>query len=141
MPNAGPPPSPPLARHLPLFVLLAACLGLGVSRTAGLAWPHDADLYRNMAQAQTMVDGDWFADPFYRGEKAWYNPLTPAVIAVLHRITGIAIPRLYAQAGAVFNLAVPAAFYVLAHATSGGSRPSSPPCMSSSSATRARRAG
>lgn len=108
-----------LLRHLPLLVLLAACLGLGVTHTAGLTWPHDADLYRNMAQAQTMADGDWFADPNYRGEKAWYNPLTPALIAVLHRITGIAIPRLYAQAGAVLNLAVPAAFYVLAHAFFG----------------------
>ena len=108
-----------LLRHLPLLVLLGACLGLGTSQTAGLTWPHDADLYRNMAQAQVMADGDWFADPYYRDEKAWYNPLTPATIALLNRATGIAIPRLYAQAGTLLNLAVPAAFYLLAHAFFG----------------------
>jgi len=108
-----------LAPHLPVLFLLAACLGLGVSRTADLSWPHDADLYRNMAQAQVMADGDFFADPFYAGEKAWYNPLTPAVVALLHRVTGLEMPVLYARAGAYLNLAVPLAFYVLAQAFLG----------------------
>lgn len=108
-----------LARHAALLVLLLACLGLGVSRTAGLTWPHDADLYRNMAQAQTITDGDLFGDPYYRGEKAWYNPLTPALVALLHRLTGLEVPRLYAQAGAYLNLVVPIGFYVLANAFFG----------------------
>ena len=106
-------------RHAPLLVLLLVCLGLGAWTTAGLTWPHDVDLYRNMAQAQTIADGAPFADPYYRGEKAWYNPLTPALVAGLSRLTGLDVPRLYAQSGAYLNLLVPLSFYALAHALFG----------------------
>ena len=105
--------------HAPLLIVLLACLWLGARTTAGLTWPHDVDLYRNIAQAQTIVDGAPFADPYYRGEKAWYNPLTPALVAGLSRLTGLDVPRLYAQSGAYLNLLVPLSLYALAHALFG----------------------
>ena len=78
--------------------------------TSALEWPNDPDLFRDVATAQTMLNGDLFGDPFYADETLWYNPLVPTVVAATSWGTGIGVPRLYARAGVVFNLLAPIAF-------------------------------
>jgi hypothetical protein len=92
---------------------------LGWRTVRDLNWPHDADLYRNMAQAQTMADGDWLADQYYKGETVWYNPLAPAIIAIIAKATAISIPILYTRAGVFLNLLGPIAFYFLVNGLLG----------------------
>ncbi len=101
------------ATTLILVVLLVPALYLGWVTTRDLSWPPDVDLDRDIAQARTMADGELLADPFYRGETVWYNPLVPALIAGLSRLTGVAVNVLYTRAGAFLNLAAPLAFFVL----------------------------
>jgi hypothetical protein len=102
-----------LLRTLPLVLMCALALRAGVRTTQGLIWPPDPDLHRNMSQAQTMVDGDLWADPYYLDESVWYNPLSPFVVAVLAWTTGLPVPMLYAQAGTYLNLLGPLAFYAM----------------------------
>ena len=46
-----------------------------MATVGGLTWPYDGDHFRDIAQAQTALDGHPLADPFYLGEWVWYNPL------------------------------------------------------------------
>jgi hypothetical protein len=102
-----------------LVACLAAAILIAIAArhaqrvTAPLESPYDADLFRDMASAQAVVQGEDVADPFYRGETFWYNPLVPALVAATSRATGIAIRRLYSAYGWVFNLVVPVAFFAL----------------------------
>ena len=66
-----------------LVLLCAPAFGAGRAASRGLSWPPDVDLYRDIAQAQTMADGALLADPFYRGEAVWYNPLVPGLVATM----------------------------------------------------------
>lgn len=102
-----------LHRHLPLMLMCALPLYLGARATSGLRWPHDADLSRNIAIAQTMAEGDLWGDAYYLGERLWYNPLLPAIVAVLSRITDVPVPILYLASGPYLTLLAPIAFYVL----------------------------
>jgi hypothetical protein len=81
--------------------------------TRSLRWPYDDDLFRDIASAQTMLEGDWLADPYYAHESLWYNPLVPAIVAVTSRATHIPLHRLYAADGWAFNLVVPIALVCL----------------------------
>jgi len=102
-----------------LVLLCAPALGAGRAATRGLSWPPDVDLYRDIAQAQTMADGALLADPFYRGETVWYSPLVPGLVAVLAGLTGQPVHVLYAEAGAYLNLLAPVAFFLLIDACFG----------------------
>jgi len=84
----------------------------GWPATCDLAWPPDFDLYRDVPIAQTMLDGGGLADPAYPGERLWYNPLVPAIIAGLSRLAGQPVPAVYARAGAYLNLLAPLCFYL-----------------------------
>jgi hypothetical protein len=99
------------------WTAVVACCGLalahGVKASSDLLWPWDWDLYRNVGQAQAMVDGHWFADPIYAGAYAWCNPLGPALVACLSRLAGCEIPLLYARAGAYLNILGPLLFVFL----------------------------
>jgi hypothetical protein len=97
----------------PLVLLCAPALYQGVRTTRGLSWPPDVDLYRDIAQAQTMADGQLLADPFYRDETIWYNPLVPLLVAGASRFTGLPVHTAYTQAGAYFNILAPVAFFFL----------------------------
>jgi hypothetical protein len=95
VPGAGTPLSSPDGRAtrwwlrlvLPLL-LCGPAFVVGLDATRGLAWPPDTDLYRDIAQAQTMADGALLADPFYRDETLWYNPLVPGLVAALAGLSG-----------------------------------------------------
>lgn len=104
-------------RWLPLLVVAAVCglaLSEGLATTRGLRWPFDEDLFRDIAQARTMADGAWLADPFYRGESLWYNPLGPATIAVGSKALGLPTNEASLRLGPWLGLLGPLAFTVLA---------------------------
>jgi hypothetical protein len=103
----------------PLLLLLAPALYQGIRTTESLSWPPDVDLYRDIAQAQTMADGHLLADPFYRGETIWYNPLVPFLVAQASRLTGLPVHTAYTRAGAYLNLLAPIAFFLLVGALFG----------------------
>lgn len=99
-----------------LFDLLAiaACivaLTIALQQVRGLDWPYDGDHYRDVAQAQTARDGHPLADPHYRGEWIWYNPLTPWIVAAGSAIAKVSISRFHVQAGPWLNLIAPLGFY------------------------------
>ena len=101
---------------------LATAFLLGWRATSGVVWPENVDLYRDMASARTMQSGLWLADPYYRGERIWYNPLVPAIGAVLGATTGVSLPHVFTQGGAVLGLIGPLGFFVLARRLFGGRR-------------------
>jgi hypothetical protein len=76
---------------------------LGVRTTRDVRWPADPDLYRDIAQAQTIADGSLLDDPYYRRETIWHNPLAPLVVAGLSRLLGVPVPTTYVRAGAYLN--------------------------------------
>lgn len=102
-----------------LLLLCGPAFVLGRGATRGLSWPPDIDLYRDIAQGQTMADGALLADPFYRGETLWYNPLVPGLVAGLAGLTGQPVQVVYVQAGAYLNLLGPIAFFLLIEAWFG----------------------
>lgn len=105
--------------RLLVLAVAALTLGQGLRTTAGLSWPPDEDLDRDVAQARTMADGAWLADPFYRGESVWYNPLGPAILAAFSRITAIPTHEASVRLGPWLGLAAPLGFAVLATALIG----------------------
>jgi hypothetical protein len=106
---------------LAVLAICAVALGHGLRTTRGLSWPFDEDLYRDIAQARTMADGGWLADPFYRGESLWYNPLGPALIAVTARLADISANDASVRLGPWLGLAAPLGFAALAAAVIGRS--------------------
>ena len=80
----------------------------------GVTMPYDTDHFREVAYAQSIADGRLFADPFYRGQTMWYNPLFAATIALVSRITALDVPLALVQAGPILSTAVQAAFFVAA---------------------------
>lgn len=94
------------------MLLCAPPLFLGVRTTGQLDWPEDADLYRDIAQAQSFAQGR-FDDPFYKDEGLWYNPLVPLVVAGTARASGWPVQVLYTRLGAYLNLLAPLAFGLL----------------------------
>ena len=75
-------------RSLPYILaglLVAIAWAVARPAVAGLSWPVEVDLFRDMAAAQTILNGQWGADLGYIGEPAWYNPLLPTFMAGLQR--------------------------------------------------------
>jgi hypothetical protein len=100
-------------------LLLAPAVFLGWRTTRELTWPPDVDLDRDIGQARTVAEGALLADPFYRGESVWYNPLVPAVVAGLSRTVGAAVNVVYARAGAFLNVLGPLAFFLFVERSFG----------------------
>ena len=82
--------------------------------TRDLEWPADPDLYRDIAQAQTIADGSLLSDPFYRGE-AVRNSQIPGVglgLSLVKRIVeahhGAIEVKSSTGSGAAFILYLPA---------------------------------
>lgn len=99
--------------HLAAATLCAVVLIQGARTTGDLEWPPDPDHYRDLAQAQTIQDGSWLQDPFYRGESTWYNPLLPTAVAAISSLTGYPIHVVGTRAGAYLNIIAPLALYLL----------------------------
>ena len=122
-PGPGQAAPPASARPPRLWLaLLALCLPawwLGVRATGRLDWPEDADLYRDIAQAETFARGRLLADPFYAGEGLWYNPLVPLLVAGGARASGQPVHVLYTRLGPFLNLLAPLAFGLLLARLSG----------------------
>jgi len=100
-------------------VLCAIALSVALGTVDGLTWPYDGDHFRDIAQAQTTLDGHPLADPFYRGEWIWYNPLVPWVVAIASYLTGAPPSLVHVQGGPWLNLIAPLAFYVLCSRVAG----------------------
>lgn len=103
-------------KYLPEVLLAAAiffAFAHAVSTTHDLEYGFNPDLYRDTGAAQSILNGDFPSDPIYLGERAWYNPLVPTLIAALSRLTQIPPHILYVRAGAYLNLLAPLGFYVL----------------------------
>jgi hypothetical protein len=101
-----------------LFDLLAAlacavALSVSLATVEGLTSPYDGDHYRDVAQAQTALDGHPLGDPHYPGEWVWYNPLVPWIVAAGSAITGLPPAAFHVQAGPYVNLLAPTGFYLL----------------------------
>jgi len=98
---------------LGLAIALLA-LGVGVHMTGGLHWPYDPDHFRDLAFAQTALDGHPLSDPYYTGEWLWYNPLLPWILAAGSAFSRIPLFKFHVVAGPWLNFAGPIAFYLLA---------------------------
>ena len=99
------------------LVALALVLAVSLSawhRVRDLEWPPESDLYRDLGAAQSIVDGFAGTDPAFLGERAWYNPLVPAIVALESQMSGVPLHRAYTTFGAHLNALSPLAFYVLA---------------------------
>lgn len=93
--------------------LIVAAAVAALNTTHDLKWPFDFDHWRDIAQAQTVRDGHPLADPYFRGEWAWYNPLVAWVVATGALLSGASPAMVHVQAGPYLNLLGPIAFYVL----------------------------
>ncbi|PCJ66243.1 MAG: hypothetical protein COA73_01355 [Candidatus Hydrogenedentota bacterium] len=101
---------------LPVFfalLLLSAVFYQGSMTVDGLTWPYDPDAFRDIAQAQIILNGDYPADYAYKGETLWYNPLTAFLIAGYSMVTGLPAYAADVALGPLINLAVPILFFVL----------------------------
>ena len=86
---------------------------MALATVGGLDWPYDGDHFRDIAQAQTALQGHPLADPFYAGEWVWYNPLVPWLVALGAWLSGVPAPLVHVQSGPWLNLLGPVAFYLL----------------------------
>jgi hypothetical protein len=95
---------------------LVLCLAVWVTafkHTRYLTWPCENDLYRDLGAAQSILDGQGGIDPAYLGERRWYNPLVPALVAFASRVAHTPLHEAYARFGTELNLLAPIAFYAL----------------------------
>lgn len=113
------PPFQPSSRRETLGLRLALLLMCAIAfvpclrATGDLDWPYDIDIFRDIAHAQTIVDGSFRDDPLFLGETLWYNPLVPALVAGVADITDIPVHRVYTRLGTYVNLLAPIALYLL----------------------------
>lgn len=95
-------------------ILLAVAFCLAWLASHDLRMPYDIDLFRDSAFAQSILQGRFPADAYYANEQNWYNPLGPAIVAVVARIFNAAPITIYSHYGAIVGLTVPLAIFGLA---------------------------
>ena len=98
------------------IIFLAICLSLlyvGIKTTNDLKWPYSLDHFRDIAQTQVILDGDYGKDPYYLNEYVWYNPGLHFVMSVVFQFLNIPLPELTAKLGAYLNILAPLAFYIM----------------------------
>lgn len=108
--------TPPRLPHAVAAALVIVAFLHARSLTRDLVRPAFDVQYRELAAAQTTLDGHPSADPAYRGESRWYNPMSGWILATFSRLTGAPLPVLTARIGPFINLLAPLAFYLLAAA-------------------------
>jgi hypothetical protein len=104
--------------HITAAILALVCFGFAFvpvrNAVIGVTAPFDIDQFRDIAAAQSMADGNFLEDPFYKGESLWYNPLLAAATASVSKLTSLSVPRVYVQQGPFISAIVAAAFYLMA---------------------------
>jgi hypothetical protein len=95
-------------------LMILAALIVSIRALHGLEWPYDPDHFRDLAFAQTARDGHPLADPSYRGEWIWYNPLLTWLVAALSVFIDTPLATVHVQSGPFLNLLGPIGFYGLA---------------------------
>jgi hypothetical protein len=98
------------------FVIVIICLSLlyiGYNTVKDLTWPSDLDQYRDIAQAQTILDGGYGNDPYYLNEYTWYNPGLHSLFAAISFFFNTPIPQVIARFGSFFIIFAPLAFYYM----------------------------
>lgn len=95
------------------IAIALSALRVAIHMTGGLQWPYDPDHFRDIAFAQTALDGHPLSDPYYMGEWLWYNPLLPWILAAGSTLTRIPLFQFHVVAGPWLNFAGPIAFYLL----------------------------
>lgn len=110
---------PAIAANLLVAAMFAAAVIPGVLATRTLLWPYDLDHFRDIASAYTMQDGGGLEDPLYAGERAWYNPLVPALVALIAGVLHAPVPETLARAGAWINALPPIVFLLCARRVIG----------------------
>lgn len=94
-------------------VLLVVPFLFGLAAVGAAKWPYDPDAYRDIAQAQVILDGEYPADYLLKGETTWYNPLTAFLVAAGSRLTGLPPNVMDVRLGPYLNLLVPICFFAL----------------------------
>ena len=95
-----------------VFCIIAVVFACRATRA--VEWPCDqTDMYRDIAIAQTALDGDFQADYAYAGEKNWYNPLAGLIVAGVSWLTRASTPVVDTRVGPFANLLVPISLYLL----------------------------
>lgn len=98
-------------------LIVAGMLGFSLVRAVGatiqVEWPPEWDILRDFGTAQSFLEGRYPEDPILAGKTLWYNPLTGAMLALFHLVSGISVPRLGILLGPYLNLLTPLGFVVL----------------------------
>jgi hypothetical protein len=92
-------------------VLIVLAFRPAVEALSGLSYPYDPDQFRDVGATQAFLDGKGVADPLYRGERVWYNPLLSWVLAGAARVSGGDVRATYMAAGPLINLLAAAIFF------------------------------
>jgi hypothetical protein len=108
-----------LAAFLLALICALPAVVAGARAVQGITQPYDFDQFRDAASAQSIADGDFPDDPFYRGEQVWYNPLLPATVAAISRAAGAGAARTLVQAGPYLNAFGPIMLFVMTRALFG----------------------
>jgi hypothetical protein len=101
------------APDLLCLVLIAGAFSAGFRATHDLEYPFDIDFNIYISYAQSTLDGHWLEDPYYAGEKQWYNPLVPWLIAATAKVFNVPVAVACVRMGAFVNLLAPLCFYLL----------------------------
>ena len=96
-----------------VLILGLALLYSGKQIIKDLEWPYDLDSYRDMAQVQTILDGDYGKDPYYLNEHVWYTPGCHFIIGGICLLMDKPVPVVIGKIGAYLNLLVPLVFYLM----------------------------
>jgi MFS family permease len=96
-----------------IVVLLTAVFLYMRQTTAGLRYPFDPDLYRDIAQGNSVRAGNIFGDVDYAGEVNFYNPLLSWILAALSWVSGKSVSSIATHGGLILNLLGPVVFTIL----------------------------
>lgn len=105
-----------LRRSVAAAGLILACAVAGrqgIRATSGLTWVAGPDASRDIAAAESIRSGHVLADPLYRDEWLWYNPLAPALAAGVSALTRNPVHVVFARIGAYANLLAPVGLFLL----------------------------
>ena len=85
-------------------VLIVLAYRPALDALSGLSYPYDPDQFRDVGATQAFLDGKGLADPLFRGERVWYNPLLSWVLAGAALVSGGDVRATYMAAGPLINL-------------------------------------
>ncbi len=77
------------------------------------SWGYDIDNYRDMANIETILSGNYGKDPSYLNEYLWYNPLIYWMESLIVKITGLPVNLVITKCGVYLNFLSPVLFFVM----------------------------